>query len=119
MILSAFIIVFSSFIFGYFICRVFGIDKKLSVLISSGSSICGAAALMATQSIVKASPNAVAIALCSVAVFGSLGMFVYCIVPVKVLAFSQVKLSILEIPKSPILIMSDFVRKILLGLRSR
>ena len=76
-ILSAFIIVFSSFIFGYFICRVFGIDKKLSVLISSGSSICGAAALMATQSIVKASPNAVAIALCSVVIFGSLGMFVY------------------------------------------
>lgn len=76
-ILSAFIIVFSSFIVGYFICRVFGIDKKLSVLISSGSSICGAAALMATQSIVKASPNAVAIALCSVVVFGSLGMFIY------------------------------------------
>ncbi|ARR01418.1 MULTISPECIES: YeiH family protein [Campylobacter] len=76
-VLSAFIIVFSSFVFGYFICRIFGIDKKLSVLISSGSSICGAAALMATQSIVKASPNAVAIALCSVVVFGSLGMFIY------------------------------------------
>lgn len=79
-VLSAFIIVFSSFIFGYFICLSLGLDKKLSVLISSGASICGAAALMATQSIVKASPNLVAIALCSVVVFGSLGMLIYAFV---------------------------------------
>ena len=76
-LVSAFIIVFGTFLFAYFLGRAFGLDKKLCVLIGSGSSICGAAALMATQNIIKASPNAVAIALCSVVIYGSLGMFAY------------------------------------------
>lgn len=76
-IVSAFIIVFSTFFIGYFVGIWLGLDKKLAVLVSAGSSICGAAAVLATESVVKGGANRVAIAICSVVVFGTFGMFLY------------------------------------------
>lgn len=76
-VVSAAIIVFSTFLLGYFIGIKLGLDKKSAVLISSGSSICGAAAVLATNSVANADSNRVAVAICTVVVFGSLGMFLY------------------------------------------
>ncbi|ABK82569.1 YeiH family putative sulfate export transporter [Campylobacter fetus] len=76
-IVSAAIVVFSTFLIGYFVGIKLGLDKKSAVLISSGSSICGAAAVLATESIAKGGANRVGVAVCTVVVFGSLGMFLY------------------------------------------
>lgn len=76
-ILSAFFVVFSTFLIGYFLALKLGIDKKSAVLISSGSSICGAAAVLATESIVKGESDKVGVAVCTVVIFGTIGMFLY------------------------------------------
>ncbi|PSM52323.1 YeiH/YadS family membrane protein [Campylobacter blaseri] len=69
--------VFSTFFIGQFIGQLIGLDKKSSILISSGSSICGAAAVLATESIVKGGGEKTAIAVCTVVIFGTFGMFAY------------------------------------------
>ncbi|AJC85786.1 YeiH family protein [Campylobacter sp. RM16704] len=73
----AFIIVFSTFFIGLILGKLFKLDLKESILISSGSSICGAAAVMASESIVKGGSSRVGVAICTVVVFGTLGMFLY------------------------------------------
>lgn len=57
--------------------RVFGMDRDTSVLIGSGAAICGAAAVLATESVLKAEPHKVAVAVVTVVVFGSLSMLLY------------------------------------------
>ena len=71
----AFFMVFSTFFLGLILGRGLGLSRDACLLVSSGSSICGAAAVLAAQSQVKAEPNTVAIAVCTVVVFGTLGMF--------------------------------------------
>ncbi|AQW80853.1 YeiH family protein [Campylobacter pinnipediorum] len=73
----AFFIVFSTFFLGLFIGKMLGLDYKSSALISSGSSVCGAAAVMASESVVKGGSDKVGIAICTVVLFGSIGMFAY------------------------------------------
>lgn len=70
-------VVFLTFFIGYFIGRALGIEKKLSALIASGSSICGAAAVLATNSVIKGKSEHVGVAICTVVVFGTIGMFAY------------------------------------------
>lgn len=72
--LAAFI-VFSTFFFGLFIGKILKIDFLQSALIASGSSICGAAAVLASESVLKGGSARVGVAVCTVVVFGSLGMF--------------------------------------------
>lgn len=74
-VLLSFLMVFSTFFVGLLVGKILKIDFKESVLISSGSSICGAAAVLASESIVKGGANKVAVAVCTVVVFGTLGMF--------------------------------------------
>lgn len=76
-VLIAFIVVFSTFFLGIFLGRAMGIESKSATLISSGASICGAAAVLATQSVVKADGDRVAVAVSTVVLFGTIGMFVY------------------------------------------
>ncbi|AJC90176.1 YeiH family protein [Campylobacter subantarcticus] len=76
-ILLAFLVVFSTFFIGLFLGKSLGLDLKESILISSGSSICGAAAVMASESVVKGGSAKVGVAICTVVVFGTLGMFLY------------------------------------------
>jgi uncharacterized integral membrane protein (TIGR00698 family) len=57
--------------------RVFGLDKQTSMLIGAGSSICGAAAVMATEPVVRGQAHKVSVAVATVVIFGTLGMFVY------------------------------------------
>ncbi|MCD9086861.1 YeiH family protein [Stenotrophomonas sp. SY1] len=57
--------------------RVLGLDRNSSLLIGAGSSICGAAAVMAAEPVVKGRAEQVAVAVATVVVFGTLAMFLY------------------------------------------
>lgn len=57
--------------------KVFGLDDETTFLIGAGSSICGAAAVMATEPVVKASASKVAVAVSTVVIFGTIAIFVY------------------------------------------
>ena len=57
--------------------HVFKLDEQTVILIGAGSSICGAAAVMATEPVVKAQAHKVSVAVATVVVFGTLSMFIY------------------------------------------
>lgn len=57
--------------------KLFKMDTQTVYLIGSGASICGAAAVMAAEPIVKANASKVAVAVATVVIFGTLSMFVY------------------------------------------
>lgn len=53
-ILTAFLIVSSTFIIGYFVgTKLLKLDREITILTSAGSAICGAAAVLATESVFK------------------------------------------------------------------
>ncbi|MBN8769085.1 MAG: YeiH family putative sulfate export transporter [Stenotrophomonas nitritireducens] len=58
-------------------CRVLGLERNTALLIGAGSSICGAAAVMAAEPVVKGRAEQVAVAVATVVVFGTLAMFLY------------------------------------------
>jgi uncharacterized integral membrane protein (TIGR00698 family) len=57
--------------------RLLGLDRRTSLLIGAGSSICGAAAVLATAPVAKGRAQDVAVAIATVVVFGTVGMFLY------------------------------------------
>ncbi|MCK9689180.1 YeiH family protein [Scleromatobacter humisilvae] len=57
--------------------RVFGLDRTTAILIGAGSSICGAAAAMATAPVVRGKPEQVAVAVATVVGFGTVAIFLY------------------------------------------
>jgi uncharacterized integral membrane protein (TIGR00698 family) len=57
--------------------RVFRLDRQTSMLIGAGSAICGAAAVMATEPIVRGQAHKVSVAVATVVIFGTLAMFIY------------------------------------------
>ena len=57
--------------------RVLGLDARTVVLVGAGSSICGAAAVLATEPVVRAEAEQVTVAVASVVIFGTLAMFLY------------------------------------------
>lgn len=57
--------------------RLFGMQKDTSILTASGASVCGAAAVLATEPVVKAEAHKTAIAVSMVVLFGTISMFLY------------------------------------------
>jgi len=57
--------------------RLFGLDRRTALLIGVGSSFCGAAAVMATEPVVRGRPEQVTVAVSTVVVFGTLAIFLY------------------------------------------
>jgi uncharacterized integral membrane protein (TIGR00698 family) len=57
--------------------RLFGLNRRTAILIGSGSSICGAAAVMATEPVVRGRAEEVGVAVSTVVAFGTLAIFVY------------------------------------------
>lgn len=70
-----------TFLFTTWLGRLLGIDRKLSQLIAAGTSICGASAVIATNTVTQAHDEDVAYAVACVTVFGSTAMFVYPLLP--------------------------------------
>lgn len=58
-------------------CRVFKLEKTTAMLIGIGHSICGAAAIMAAEPVLKARAEQVTIAVTTIVLFGTLAIFVY------------------------------------------
>lgn len=57
--------------------KVFGLDRQTSWLIGAGSSICGAAAVLATEPVVRAPSSKVTVAVATVVIYGTLAIFIY------------------------------------------
>ncbi|PJC99612.1 YeiH family putative sulfate export transporter [Janthinobacterium sp. BJB1] len=57
--------------------RVFKLERNSAILIGAGSSICGAAAVMATEPVVKGRSEDVTVAVSTVVVFGTIAIFLY------------------------------------------
>lgn len=71
----------ATFIFTKWAGRIIGVDSKLAELIAAGTSICGASAVIATNTVTEGSDENVAYAVACVTVFGSLAMFIYPLLP--------------------------------------
>lgn len=72
------LIVISTFIVAYWLgVKLLKIDEQTTILIGSGASICGAAAIMAAEPVVKAESSKIAVAISTVVIFGTLAMFLY------------------------------------------
>jgi uncharacterized integral membrane protein (TIGR00698 family) len=67
----------STFLFTTWVGRLLGVDAKLTQLIAAGTSICGASAVIATNTVTDGSDEDVAYAVACVTVFGSIAMFSY------------------------------------------
>jgi len=67
----------ATFSFTVWLGRVLGVDRKLAELIAAGTSICGASAIIATNTVTKAADEDVAYGVACVTVFGSLAMVLY------------------------------------------
>lgn len=67
----------SCLLFTYWFGKKIGINEKLAVLIASGTSICGASAIIASDSIIKAEEQDCSFAIAIVTIFGTISMFLY------------------------------------------
>jgi uncharacterized integral membrane protein (TIGR00698 family) len=71
----------ATFAFTVWTGRLLGVDRKLAQLIAAGTSICGASAVIATNTVTNAPDEDVAYAVACVTVFGSVAMFTYPLLP--------------------------------------
>ena len=69
-------VLLGTFIFTKNVGRVLGVDVRLSELIAAGTSICGASAVIACNTVTHGSDEDVAYAVACVTVFGSISMLV-------------------------------------------
>lgn len=70
-------VIAGTFALGFLVARLLGLDRELGALISCGSAICGAAAVLGMESVLNNKPHKTAIAVSTVVVFGTLAMFLY------------------------------------------
>lgn len=72
------VMVASTIAFGWWVgCRWLRMDRDTVLLASAGSAICGAAAVVASESVLRAAPNKTSAAVGQVVLFGTLAMILY------------------------------------------
>jgi uncharacterized integral membrane protein (TIGR00698 family) len=71
----------ATFLFTTWLGRLIGVDRRLTQLIAAGTSICGASAVIATNTVTQAHDEDVTYAVACVTVFGSIAMFAYPLLP--------------------------------------
>jgi uncharacterized integral membrane protein (TIGR00698 family) len=71
----------ATFAFTVWLGNRLGVEPKLAQLIAAGTSICGASAVIATNTVTDAHDEDVAYAVACVTVFGSIAMFAYPLLP--------------------------------------
>ena len=62
---------------GLLLGKLFRMDKDISLLTATGSAICGAAAVLGAESVIKPQPYKTAVAVSTVVIFGTIAMFLY------------------------------------------
>lgn len=71
-------VVSSTLLLGYWVgVKIFKLDRHLSLLISSGSAICGVAAVLALENVLESEAYKATVAVGTVVLFGSISMFLY------------------------------------------
>lgn len=70
-----------TFLFTVWVGRLLGVDPKLTKLVAAGTSICGASAVIAANSVTRAADEDVAYSVACVTLFGSIAMFLYPTLP--------------------------------------
>ena len=76
-IITATIIVAGTIFLGILFGRMLKIDRDTALMTSTGSAICGAAAVLGAEPVVKCESHKTAIAVSTVVIFGTLSMFLY------------------------------------------
>ena len=71
------IIVVGTIFLGIWLGRVLNMDKETSLMTATGSAICGAAAVLGAEPVVKCEGHKTAIAVSTVVIFGTISMFLY------------------------------------------
>ena len=72
------VMLITTYALGYFVgTRLMRLDKDLCILTAIGSSICGAAAVLGTDAMLKSKSHKVSLAVATVVLFGTLAMFIY------------------------------------------
>jgi len=72
------IVISSVLLVGYWLgTRVLRLDPDTALLVSAGSGICGAAAVLATDRVIESESHKVSVAVATVVVFGTIAMFLY------------------------------------------
>lgn len=71
------IIVILTLLIGIAAGKLLGMDRDISLLTATGSAICGAAAVLGAESVIKPQPYKTAVAVSTVVIFGTIAMFVY------------------------------------------
>jgi uncharacterized integral membrane protein (TIGR00698 family) len=76
--LVSLIMLVTTFILGVWAgTKLFKMDRDTSMLTGSGASVCGAAAVLATEPVLKSEPHKAAVAVSMVVLFGTIAMFLY------------------------------------------
>jgi len=76
--LAAAIMLTTTLLLGSYVgVKFFKMDRDGAILTASGASVCGAAAVLATEPVLKAEESKVAIAVSMVVLFGTISMFLY------------------------------------------
>lgn len=77
-ILISFIVVAVIFSLGTYIgVKFLGLDRDIAMLVSGGSAVCGAAAVLALESSIRSEPYKGVVAVGTVVIFGIIAMFLY------------------------------------------
>lgn len=71
------IVIFITIGLGVLAGRMLKMDEKTALMTSTGSAICGAAAVLGAEPVVKCAPYKTAIAVSTVVIFGTISMFLY------------------------------------------
>ena len=77
-IMSDALVLSSTFLITYWLgTKILKVDKQTTLLIGAGASICGAAAVIAAEPVIKAEAHKVTIAVATVVVFSTIAMLLY------------------------------------------
>ena len=71
------IIVAGTLLWGILLGKLLKIDSQTALMTSTGSAICGAAAVLGAEPVVRCEPHKTAVAVSTVVIFGTLSMFLY------------------------------------------
>ncbi|NDV70247.1 YeiH family protein [Dysgonomonas sp. 25] len=71
------IIITGTLVLGLLLGKLLKIDKEIALLTSTGSAICGAAAILGMEPVLNNKPHKTAVAVSTVVIFGTIAMFLY------------------------------------------
>lgn len=76
-ILADVIIIAGTLLIGVLVGKLLKMDSDTALMTSTGSAICGAAAVLGAEPVVKCAPHKTAVAVSTVVIFGTISMFLY------------------------------------------